>query len=118
MRALATADGVVVVPTDAAIPGKTCDRDRGVVLLTAVQPVGVLIISADAVKLCGRLVVYSTPGFAAIKGYRRTPVVGINEVVSIERVEPEIVMITMRGADQFPVLACICLLYTSPSPRD
>src|SRR6185503_14247569 len=66
-RVLTAGHRVVVALTDRAIIRSARDRDRGVVLLRAIDAVRPLVVRGHVVELRRRLVVNARPGFAAVE---------------------------------------------------
>src|SRR3981081_4698476 len=73
------------------------DRDVGVILLGSINVIRKSVINRYMVKLGGWLVVLCGPRFAAICRATRFAVVGIDQPLSIQRIDPQTVMITMGG---------------------
>src|SRR3546814_7191352 len=59
-------------------------RDRGVVLLRRVDPVGILVVDVDAVELRCALVVYRRPALAAVERHAGAAVVALDHARSEE----------------------------------
>ena len=107
MRALAAADGVVIVSADSAIPGPGRDGYGGVVLLAAVKTPRCLPVGDQAVELCRGLVVEAGPGFTAIEGHGGAAVVAADHDAAVVGVDPLIVVVAVGRADFAEVLAAI-----------
>ncbi len=56
MRALAAAHRIKIVEPDAAVIGRTRDRNSRVVLLAAIDAVRPLVVGNHAIELCRRLI--------------------------------------------------------------
>ncbi len=96
-----------VFPRDAGVERLTRDSNRGVVLLTAVHPVGKLVVGIDPIELGGRLVLLRRPGPAAVVRDVRPPIVRINNDVRVLGVYPEVVVVPVRHADVLERLPAI-----------
>ena len=107
VRALATADSVVIILTDTAVPCIARNRHRAVVLLAGIESIRILVIGDDSIELRGGLVVDRTPGLAAVKGHICATVIRIDDVVAILRVKPHVVVIAMRRRHLLPILAAV-----------
>src|SRR4030081_3280673 len=89
---------IPVLATDYSFVCPARDRDVGVILLCSVNVIRKSVINRYMVKLGGGLVVLCGPRFAAIGRDTRSSVVGIDQALSILRIDPQTVMITVgRG---------------------
>src|SRR5262249_12326081 len=73
--------------------------DGGVVLLRAVDGVGILVVDVDAVELRRLLVVDRRPRGAAVERDVGTAVVALDHALRIFGIDPEIVVVAMAGGD-------------------
>ena len=97
VAALTGADRVAVGPGDTVVLGGAGHRQAGVVLLGGVDVVGKAIVSGDAVELGGRLVEDSRPGGAAVVAHAGPPVVALDHALRICGIDPQIVIVAVRG---------------------
>src|SRR5262249_9313987 len=74
-------------------------RDRGVVLLRAVDAVGVLVVDVDAVELRGLLVVDRRPRGAAVQRDVGAAVVALDHALRVFRIDPEVVVVAVPRRD-------------------
>ena len=93
VAAFAAADLIPVGVIDAAAAGPARNRNGGVVLLRAVDPVRKLIVGDHVIKLTGRLVLERRPGPAAIPRDCRAAVVAVDHALRIVRRDPEAVVV-------------------------
>ena len=101
----------IIFHPDATVFAPTRYTDRRVVLLTGVDTKRIEIVRRHPVKLRRRLVHDAGPGFATVKGHRRTTIIGIDHVLVVVRVDPVIVMVTMWRFHLFPGFAAIDRLH-------
>ena len=72
-------------------------RDRGVVLLGAVEAAREGVVHGEPVELGGGLVVDRGPGLTAVEGHHRSPVVRLHHDPGILGVDPEVVVVAVRN---------------------
>ena len=77
----------------------TGNNDRRVVLLGAVKFVRKLIVDPNAVDLRGGLVQLRRPRSATVGRNIRAAVVRLNQRLTVFRIDPDVVVITMRRAE-------------------
>ena len=84
------------------------DRDGAViVLLSAVQPVGILVVDFDLIQLGRGLVKLRGPGRPAVVGHVGAAVVGLDKKPGIVGVDPHIVAVGVGRLQLFPGLSAI-----------
>ena len=93
--ALTSTHGEVIFVANTTVKRAASDRHAGIILLPRVEPKGRLVVRNDPIKLCRRLVHDAGPRGAAIEGYRRTTVVAVDEVLTVLRAEPHVMVITV-----------------------
>ena len=98
-RVLASRDGEVVAEADAPLLPARGDGDRGVVLLGRIDAVGELVVGVHMVELRRRLRVLARPGRPAVEGDRRAAVVPEDHARGVRRVDPEEVLVAVRGIE-------------------
>ena len=81
--------------------------DRGVVLLSAVESIGKLVVQPDAIDFRGWLIQLRGPGATAVERNIGAAVVGLNHDVSILRTDPDVVIVAVRGAKNRKCLAAV-----------
>ena len=81
--------------------------DRAVVLLRAIDAVGELCVGREMVELRGQLVVNSGESLSAVVAYARAAVVAFDHASRIARVNPEVVVVAVRGIHLCPRLAAV-----------
>src|SRR4029450_6715371 len=74
-------------------------RDRGVVLLRAIDAVGILVVDVDAIELRGLLVVDRRPRGAAVERDVGAAVVALDHARWILGIDPEIVVVAVSCRD-------------------
>ncbi len=72
------------------------DGNCAVVLLRAVDVVGIPIVGDDVVELRGRLIILPRPGGAAVHAHVRAAVIGVDHAAGIRGIDPQAVMVAMR----------------------
>ena len=77
----------------------TWNTDACVVLLRRINTIGEFIVNVHAVKLSGKLVINCGPRFSAVIGNTSSTVVALHHALGVIRVDPEVVIITMRSSD-------------------
>ena len=82
---------------DATTVALRLDDHRTVVLLAAVQLVRKAVIHRHVIKLRRGLIVLRAPTLATIQRDRRAAIVRIDQVIRVGRVDPEAVIVAMRG---------------------
>ena len=82
-------------------------RDRGVVLLGPVEPIGEAVVDDDVVEFGGGLVVVGRPGLAAVHGHLRAPVVRHHHAVGVVRMDPQVVHVAVRHGNHLEGRAAI-----------
>ncbi len=101
---LAARTGAETLP----VAGRQAGHDHGsVVLLRAVDPVGILVVHRHLVDLGGGLVGLRAPGASAVQRNVGAAVVGLNHELRVARVDPDIVMIAMRRGRGAKALAAV-----------
>ena len=95
IAAFPAADVVKVALIDAAAGTRSGNRDRGVVLLRSVQPVGKSVVGSDVIELRGWLVVERRPAGAAVSGNRCSAVVAVDQTPRIVGIDPEAMVVTV-----------------------
>ncbi len=83
------------------------DDDGRVVLLRAIQLVGELIVQPDAVELAGHLVQLRRPRAAAVERHVGAAIVRLNHDVAVLRIDPDVVIVAVRCAQQRERLAAV-----------
>ena len=111
VRAFTTANSEVVAVANTASECPAGNGDRGVVLLSCVKPEGCLVVGYYAIKLSGRLIHDAGPRCAAIEGYGGSSIITINEVCTVLRVEPHVVVITVGRRSRFKCLTAVNRLH-------
>ena len=106
-RALAAADAFPVLVADPAAVRAAGDADGRVVLLAAVDAVREQVVRVDAVELRSRLVVLRRPALATIQRNRGAPIVAVDQVLVVLRVDPERMVIAVRRGDHGERLAAV-----------
>src|SRR6185312_13745813 len=78
--------------------GRYCGRGfhRATVLLRTVNMKWKLLVEIGVIELPGRLVVFGTPGFAAVQRNRRTAVIAFDQSFRIIGVDPEHMVVAVR----------------------
>ena len=76
------------------------DSNGRIVLLSAIDAVGEVIVGGDAIKLCGGLVVIRRPVYTAIERDLPTAIVSNHHPFAIVGCDPKVVVIAMRSADR------------------
>ena len=82
---------------DRAAVGLARQADRPVVLLRAVDPVRLLVVRAHVVELRGRLVVDGRPRLRAVERHAGAAVIALDHPAGARRIDPEIVVVPVRG---------------------
>ena len=107
VAALRVADRVAVAHADDALVRAAGHADGGVVLLRAVDPVRNAGVGGDVVELRGRLVVDRRPGVAAVERDAGAAVVALDHAARIGGVDPQIVIVAVRGRHAGEGLAAV-----------
>ena len=107
ITAFARADDVAVFPGDRRIAAAAGHAQAGVVLLRAINVIGLVAIDIDVIKLRRRLVVNARPGQPAIQRDAGAAVVAVDHDLVVARMYPEIVIIAMRRGDLAEVVPAI-----------
>ena len=107
IAAFTAADLVKVALIDAAAGTRRGNRDRGIILLRSVQPVGKSVVGSDVVELRRWLVVERGPTGAAVGGNGCPAVVAVDQTPRIVGINPEAMVITMRRVDGVESLSAI-----------
>ena len=71
--------------------------DGSVVLLRAVDAVGILVVHRHLVDFGGRLIGLRAPGAAAVDRHVRAAIVGLDHVLRIPGIDPNIVIVAVRS---------------------
>src|SRR5262249_35688536 len=87
------ADGGPVAESNLAKIAAAGGADRAALLLSAVDPVGKLVVGNDVVELRGRLVVPGTPGLAAVHADGCALVDGQGDDVWVVGIDPDGVVV-------------------------
>ena len=98
LTALGTSNEIAVREEDRSlfeIP--TRRTDRAIVLLRGVQTIRVLVIRVHTVELSRWLIVDRRPGRAPVERNARPSVVPLDHAHGIRRIDPQIVVVSMRG---------------------
>ena len=97
---------VLELEPHAVVAGPTGHREHlPGVLRRAVHPVGELVVHADPVHLRGRLVELARPGASPVPGDVRAAVVSLDHDLVVARIDPEVVVVAVRGGDEIEGLA-------------
>ena len=108
VAALAASSGLPVAHADgAAIQGAGPDPHRGVVLLTAQEPVREGRVHGDPVHLRGGLHVLVGPGGAAVHAHVGAAVVGLDHPRRVARGNPQVVVVSVGRGDALEGLAAV-----------
>src|SRR5579875_775438 len=99
ITALAAAYIVPIYLCDTGQRRATGQTDARVILLAAVHAVGYLRIGGHVIKFCGGLIILGRPARTAVEGDTRTTVIALYHALRILRVNPQIVIIGMRGGN-------------------
>src|SRR5690606_26477175 len=102
---LAAARHLVVVPGDRAVEADARHAHGRVVLLRAVDVVGRLVVDGDVIELRGRLVHDRRPAQTAVEADDRAAVVALDDAVRVLWVDPDVVVVAVRGRDHREGLA-------------
>src|SRR5262249_58550084 len=98
VAALPGAGRVAVAPGDAAVLGRARHAHARVVLLGAVDAVGVLVVDGHVVELRGELVVDGGPALAPVEGDAGPAVVPLDHAAGVPGVDPQVVVFAVgRG---------------------
>src|SRR4029450_3664103 len=73
----------------------------------ALNPVGPLIVRAHVVELRGRLIVDGRPRLAAVERHAGAPVVALDHAAGAARIDPEVVVVTVRRRHLREALAAV-----------
>ena len=79
----------------------------GIILLSAIDPIGILVVHCYLIDLGGRLVVLCGPCFSAIVRYVGATIITLDQQIGIIRVQPYIVVISVGDTHACPSLAPI-----------
>ena len=110
VAALAAAGEVAVAPGDAGVVDAAGHGQAGVVLLRAVDVVRIPGVGGEVIELGGRLVEDRRPGGAAVDGDVGAAVVALDHAAGIRGVDPEVVVVAVRGGDLGEGLAAVAAL--------
>ena len=75
------------------------DGDRGVVLLGAVDAVGILVVDVETIELRRLLVVDRRPRSACIERYVGGAVIALDHAAGVAGVDPQVVVVAVTGRD-------------------
>src|SRR5215471_2686131 len=92
---LPAADVIPIGAVNGAIVTSTLDGDRSAILLRPIDAIRRSRICGDVVELRGGLIILLGPTLPAIERDRNTAVIGCDHAVSIERVNPQAVVVAM-----------------------
>ena len=76
---------------------RALDDHGAVVLLAAVEAIRIRVVDDDVVELRRRLVVLRAPALPAVDGDGHAAVVRVRHVARVLRVDPELVVVAVRG---------------------
>ena len=107
VAALAAARLEPVDRGDGAAVGLARQTDGPVVLLRAVHAVRALVVGAHVVELRGRLVVDRRPRLPAVERHAGAAVVSLDHPSGVRRIDPEVVVVAVRGGDLAERLAAV-----------
>ena len=105
--ALPRARRVAVSPRDRAFLRRARHRNARVVLLRAVNAVRQLIVHVQMVILPRQLIVDRAPRVAAVKADTGAAVVSVDHPLRVRRIDPQIMIVPVRGRNIFPILAAV-----------
>ncbi len=91
------ADGVPIAEGDGAIVAAAGDGDGAALLLSAVDPIGRLVIGDDVIELRGGLVVPTAPGAAVVDGDGGALIGGEEDDVGVQGIDPDGVVVVAAG---------------------
>src|SRR5580658_1848846 len=94
----ASSDCVPIWTINRASCARTGDGHGCIVLLGAVDVIGKTVVGSDVVKLRRGLVVLAGPGVAVVGGNRGPTIVAVDETLRIRGIDPQRVIIPVRGA--------------------
>ena len=97
--AFARARDEAILPQDGAFAAAAGHGDGAVVLLRAIDMIGVAVVRAEAIKLGGGLIEDTRPARAAIQGHTGTAIVALHHAQGILGVDPQVVIVAVRSAD-------------------
>ena len=97
VRALAARPRLPVALADGRAVAAAPDDHRRVVLLAAVQAVRVDVVHEHVVELRRGLVVLGAPAPPRIERYRHAAIVRVDQVAGIAGIDPELVIVAVRG---------------------
>src|SRR5262245_51861779 len=97
--ALAGARGIAVAPRDPAVLRGAGDTHARVVLLGAVDAIGVLIVDRQVVELRGELVVDGRPALAGVERDAGAAVVALDHPPGVARIDPQVVVVSVGRRD-------------------
>ncbi len=80
---------------------------RIIILLTGIEPVGILVIDFHLVELGRGLVELGRPGLAPVVAHVGSPVVGLDQLLRVCRIDPDVVVVPVGNAHLFPGLSPI-----------
>ncbi len=72
------------------------NRNRGIILLSAVDTVRNLIICGDVIHLGSRLTIQPSPGLSAVKSDIGAAVISVDHSLVIFWINPEIVIVSVK----------------------
>ena len=107
VAALGAAGGVAVGPADGAVGAVGWHADGAGVLLGGVHPVRESVIHLHPVELRGRLVVDAAPGLAPVQADGGAAVVALDHPHRVRGVDPQVVVVVMRGGDHLEGVAAV-----------
>src|SRR6185312_1583132 len=99
LRALAPADLVPILPSDAVVQGTARNAHGAPVLLATVNPVRKAVVGKHPVELPRWLVEVARPGPSAIQRDDATAVIALDHDFVVARIDPKVVIVAMGIAD-------------------
>jgi hypothetical protein len=86
---------------------KAGNRNGRIILLSRVKPIRKIIADVHLVELSSGLIVLRGPGFTPIKSHVGSSVIGLNENVRIVRIDPHVMVVSVRNRLRLPGLSGI-----------
>ncbi len=99
VAAFGIAHRIAIAPQDGAFVGRARHGHRTVILLGAINLVGKAVVGVEVIKLSCRLIVDGGPCGTAIKRHAGPTVVAFDHTLGVLRVNPQVVIVTVRGAE-------------------
>src|SRR5439155_20566726 len=101
VAAFAASNSVPVAAINETAIAARLDADRRVVLLRAINAIEKIVVGGHVIKLRGALIVLRGPILAAVDGNRRAAIIAVDEPIGILRINPERMMVAVRGVEAF-----------------